>query len=264
MADKTRRRPPIPVVIVLVLLLAGGGYWAWTWWQGRQAPASTALTAQGSVESKQYQVAAAMAGRVTAVAVAEGDTVTEGQTLVQLDTAALTLQVAQASEGVNAANAALTKAKKDGNSSDIAAAEARVNQAQAGVDLANVQLGYATVAAPHGGRVVSVTTNVGQNASPGKTLLTVQDASDSYVRVYVPETRIGAVVVGQKASVTTDSSTSTFDGKVSFVSSTSEFTPNNIQTKDQRVKLVYEVRVKVGDTAGVLKDGMPVEVTFAS
>lgn len=89
------------------------------------------------------------------------------------------------------------------------------------------------------------------------------DPADSFVRVYVPETQIGRITAGQKASVTTDSSTSTFDGTVSFIASTSEFTPNNIETKDQRVKLVYEVRVRVADTSGTLKAGMPVAVTFA-
>lgn len=264
MAEKsTHRRPPVPVIVLLVLLLAGGGYWAWTSYQGMLKPVSTAITASGSVESKQYQVAGALAGRVTTVAVAEGDQVKAGQTLVTLDASALNLQLEQADQGVAAADAALTKAKSDDVDADIAAAEARLKQAQAGVELVKVQLGYATIVAPHDGLVVTVTTNVGQNAAPGRTLVTLMDPADSFVRVYVPETQIGRITAGQKASVTTDSSTSTFDGTVSFIASTSEFTPNNIETKDQRVKLVYEVRVRVADTSGTLKAGMPVAVTFA-
>jgi len=63
--------------------------------------------------------------------------------------------------------------------------------------------------------------------------------------------------------VVTDSSATTYPGTVSFIASESEFTPNNVQTKDQRVKLVYEVRVRVSDSSGTLKAGMPVDVTFA-
>ena len=94
---------------------------------------------------------------------------------------------------MKAAEAALTNAKDKGSDADIAAAKARVKQAKTNVDLAKVQLGYATVRAPHAGVVVTVTTNAGQNTSPGKTLLTLSDPNDLFVRVFVPETRIGAV-----------------------------------------------------------------------
>ena len=82
------------------------------------------------------------------------------------------------------------------------------------------------------------------------------------MRVFVPETRIGDVKVGQTATVTTDSSDGRYPGTVEFIASQAEFTPNNVETKDQRVKLVYEVRVRVTDTSGTLKAGMPVDVTF--
>ena len=70
-------------------------------------------------------------------------------------------------------------------------------------------------------------------------------------------------VHGQAATLVTDSSSATYSGTVSFIASRSEFTPNSVQTKDQRVKLVFEVRVRVTDTSGNLKAGMPVDVTFA-
>ena len=89
------------------------------------------------------------------------------------------------------------------------------------------------------------------------------DPTDLFVRVFVPETQIGKVKNGQAATLVTDSSTTTYKGTVSFIASQSEFTPNNVQTKDQRVKLVYEVRVRVSDSSGTLKAGMPVDVTFA-
>jgi HlyD family secretion protein len=262
MADHSRRRPPIPIVIIVVVLVAAGVA-GFLWWRSSRTSTDTTLTASGAVEAKEYQVAAAIAGRVVDVKAAEGDSIGKGQTLVVLDSSALKLQVEQAEQGVRAAEAALRNAKDDGSDADVAAAKARLNQAKATVRLAKVQLGYATVVAPHGGVVVTVTTNADQNASPGKTLLTLSDPDELFVRVFVPETQIGSVKVGQGVAVTTDSLSASFPGTVSFVASEAEFTPNNVETKDQRTKLVFEVRVRITDTSGGLKAGMPVDVDFS-
>ena len=264
MAGEKRKHPPIPVIVAVLALLIGGGAW-WWWSSTNPATASAQDQVSGSVEANEYQVAAALSGRITDVKVAEGDEVTKGQELILLDRSATKLVLDQANQGVTAAKAALTNAKDDDDSTkaDITAARARLKQAEAAVKLAKVQLGYTVVTAPRDGRVVSVTTNTGQNAGPGKTLLTMIDPTDLFVRVFVPETEIGNVRNGQAATLVTDSSTTTYQGTVSFIASQSEFTPNNVQTKDQRVKLVYEVRIRVSDTSGTLKAGMPVDVTFA-
>jgi HlyD family secretion protein len=259
MAEHRRRRPLIPVLILLALALAAGGYF---WWRSARATEPAGLSASGAVEAQQYQVAAVIAGRVSKVAVSEGDVVKQGETLVVLDQSALRLQVDQAEQGVKAARAALSNAKEDGTDADVTAARARLNQAKAAVDLAEIQLSYATVTAPHSGVVVTLTTNAGENAGPGRTLLTLSDPGDLFVRVFVPETQIGNVKVGQQATVTTDSPTEPYTGTVSFVASEAQFTPNNVETKDQRTKLVFEVRVRVSETSGALKAGMPVDVTF--
>lgn len=256
----TRKRPPIPVIVLVVLALAGGGAW---WWWSSTHPASADQSLSGVVETRQYQVAPVIAGRVAEVKVAEGDAVAAGQELVVLDPAALDLQVKQAGAGLDAAKATLQQAKDDEDSdAEIAAASARVTQAEAAVSLAEVQRGWATVTSPRAGTVVAVTTNAGQNAAPGKTLLTITDPADAFIRVFVPETRLGEVKIGQAARVSGGGQT--FDGTVSFVASEAEFTPNNVETAEQRDKLVYEVRVTLtGGTNGVLKPGMPADVTFS-
>jgi HlyD family secretion protein len=255
------KRPPAAVIVAVLLLVIGGA--AWFWWQQSRQPAVASTALPGTVETREYAVAPALAGRITGVTVAEGATVTKGQKLVTIDAAALKLQLSQARQGVKAAKAAVTNARDDGTKADVTAAKARLAQAEAAVKLAGVQLGYATVTAPRAGVVVSVVANVGQNAAPGKTLLTLTDPADSFVRVFVPETRIGAVTMGQKARITTDSSADGFDGTVTFIAGQAEFTPNNVETKDQRAKLVYEVRLRVGDTGGTLKPGMPVDVALS-
>ena len=259
MAEHRRRRPLILVLILLVLALSAGGYF---WRCSAHATESTGLSTSGTVEAQQFQVASVIAGRVNKVAVSEGDVVKQGQTLVVLDQSALKLQVDQAEQGVKAARAALRNAKEDGTKADVSAARARLNQAEAAVDLAKVQLGYATVTAPHSGVVVTLTANAGENAGPGRTLLTLTDPGDLFVRVFVSEMQIGNIKIGQQATVTTESVSEPWTGAVSFVASEAEFTPNNVETKDQRTKLVFEVRVRISDTSGALKAGMPVDVTF--
>lgn len=261
MPSEKRKRPPVPVIVAIVLLLIAGGTW-WWWWSSTQTGPAAAQQFSGSVEADQYQIAPTLAGRITAVTVAEGDRVSSGQILATLDGSAFSLQREQAQQGVTAAKAALTNARDNGTSADVTAAKAKVKQAEAAVKLADVELSYTKVAAPRAGVVTSVTANAGENAAPGKTMVTIIDPQSLFVRVFVPETQIGAVSVGQQARLTTDSTSQGFSGQVSFIASQSEFTPNTVQTKDQRVKLVYEVRVRVTDNSGVLKAGMPVDVTI--
>lgn len=260
MANEQRKRPPIAAVVIVLLLVAGGlGWW---WWSSQQTAQNGALAASGSVEQTEYQIAPAMAGRIETVTVGEGDLVKAGDVIATLDKRAMELQLSQARQGVKAAEAAVTQAKNDGTKAEVTAAKARLAQAKANVGLAEVQMTYTVVNTPHGGVVSAVSANAGQNASPGKTIATIADTGDLFVRVFVPETRIGDVKLGAAATVTTDSSDTTYPGVVEFIAAQAEFTPNNVETKEQRVKLVYEVRLRLTDSTGTLKAGMPVDVTF--
>ncbi len=84
MAGEKRKHPPIPVIVVVLALLIGGGVW---WWWSSTHPTTVSAQEQvsGSVEANEYQVAAALSGRITDVKVAEGEEVTKGQELILLD-----------------------------------------------------------------------------------------------------------------------------------------------------------------------------------
>ncbi len=256
----THKRPPVPVIALVVLLLLGGGFW-WWWTATQSGPVDTSLRASGTAESREYQVSPALTGRVTVVAVAEGDTVRAGDELVSLDKAALELQLTQAEQGVRAAKAAVTNAEddEDATKADVTAAKARVAQAEAAVALAKLQLGFTSVTAPRDGVVVSLTTSEGQNAAPGRAVATLVDPSDVFLRVFVPEPRIGEVKVGQSVTLTTGTAETT--GRVSFIAAEAEFTPSTVQTEEQRATLVFEVRIAVDDPEAV-RPGMTVDVVF--
>jgi HlyD family secretion protein len=110
--------------------------------------------------------------------------------------------------------------------------------------------------------LTSIAQNVGENALPGTTLAMLSQVQSLTVTIYIPETQIGKVKMGQSGDITTDSTTKTYTGKVTFVSSQAEFTPSSVETKDQRTKLVYQVKLNVTDADADLKPGMPADVVL--
>lgn len=252
----TRQRV-IPVVLVLILALAG----AWYWWSTRGATTSGAVTASGTVDADQVQVASVLGGRIVEASLAEGAHVKTGEMLYRIDDAALKLQVAQAQASVRAAKAAYDQAvDDDASDADIAAAKAQYESAQAAEKIARIQLSYALVSAPATGTVTAVASTVGELASPGRTLATITRDNDLFVRVFVSETSIGRISVDQDARLETDAG-DTEPATVTFIATEAQFTPSNVETRDQRAKLVYEVRLKPA-SAENLNPGMPVTVTF--
>ena len=102
----------------------------------------------------------------------------------------------------------------------------------------------------------------GETASPGLPILTIMDPEDRWVRIYVREDRIGEVNLGQSASISSDTYPDrTYQGEVVFIASEAEFTPRNVQTTEERVKLVYAVKIRItGDSSQDLKVGIPADV----
>jgi HlyD family secretion protein len=135
-----------------------------------------------------------------------------------------------------------------------------LDQADLQVKMLQVQVGYSIITAPIDAVALDVPATVGENASPGGTLAVLGDVKHLTVSVFIPESRIAEVKVGQAGTLSTDSSTKSFACKVTSIASQAEFTPASIETKDQRVKLVYEVKLDVTDSSGALKPGMPVDV----
>lgn len=144
----------------------------------------------------------------------------------------------------------------------IAAQRAVVAQAEAARAEAEAELANATIRAPFDGTVTVRHREPGETVSAGAPVLTVMDPGDRWVRIFVREDAVGRVSLGQPAEITTDSfGDRVYRGEVSHIADEAEFTPKNVQTTEERVKLVFEVRVRVlGDEALDLKPGLPADV----
>lgn len=147
----------------------------------------------------------------------------------------------------------------------IAAQRANVVQAEAALAQVEATLQQAEVRAPFGGTVTRRQREPGEVIPAGSPVLTVADPGDRWVRIYVREDAIGQVRPGQAAEISIDAYPGrTYRGEVSFIADEAEFTPRNVQTREERVKLVYRVKVRVvGDTAQDLKPGVPADVRLS-
>ena len=148
----------------------------------------------------------------------------------------------------------------------IAAQRAMVQSAQALLRQVGAQLANAVVVAPFAGVVTVRQRQPGEIVSPGAPVVTVANFDDRWVRIYIAENRLGAVSIGEAATITTDTYRDrSYAGTVSFIASEAEFTPRNVQTTEERVKLVYAVKVRItGDSTLALKPGMPADVVLGS
>ena len=250
-------------VMILVVVLAVAGYFAWTYFSGSGA-AANALGGSGTIETDQIAVTPQTSARILTAPSEEGIAVKKGDVLYTLDGSLLALQVDQAQAGVDAAKANLknVKGKSGHTKADVTAAEAQLDQAKIALKMAQTQVGYTKVLSPIDGVVSSIAAKAGENAAPGSTLAIVSDPSKLTVTIFVAETQIGQVKVGQTGTLTTDSSTKTYNGTVVFIATQAEFTPASVETKDQRTKLVYQVKLRITDADSSLKPGMPADVVL--
>jgi HlyD family secretion protein len=147
---------------------------------------------------------------------------------------------------------------------DIQAAEYRVKQAKAMFDTSEERLKDTRLFSPISGVVIRKNVELGETLAAGAPALTIGDLENPWVKVYVKEDRLGDIKLGQKADVKVDSfKNKTYEGTVTFISSEAEFTPKNVQTEEERVKLVFGVKLKVKNENGELKPGMPADVRIS-
>ena len=166
----------------------------------------------------------------------------------------------QAEAAVQVAEANLLAANAGPTGEDIAIAGAQVVEAEAGLAAVQVQLDKLTLTAPRAGLIRHKAVNPGELAAPGAALLELSDIETVDLTVYIPETQIGQVKVGQPARVLVDAYPGdVFEGRVTFIAAEAEFTPRNVQTQEERVNLVFGVKITLDNPGFRLKPGMPAD-----
>ncbi|MCK9420569.1 MAG: efflux RND transporter periplasmic adaptor subunit [Nitrospirae bacterium] len=238
------------------------------------------LMLSGNVEVTEVNMGFKIPGRVQGLYTDEGRAVTRGEKLATLDSAEFESMVTQSRASVQNAEALYEKARKDHERFTIlhrdgviasqqmdaakSAYDVAVSQLQlsrASLATADVKLNDSVIYAPLNGVVLRKNIEQGETVGTGTMVFTIGDLENPWVKVYVKEDRLGIVKLGQKAEVTVDSFPGKrYEGVVTYISSEAEFTPKNVQTREERVKLVFSVKVSVKNVNAELKPGMPADV----
>jgi HlyD family secretion protein len=167
-------------------------------------------------------------------------------------------QTERAKAAVALAEAARLEVKR--REQEVDARRAEIERARAQLAVIESQLGDTEIVSPIDGVVLVKSAEPGETVAAGATVVTLGDVDHPWLRGYVPETQLGQVRLGQQVRVTTDSFPGkTYSGHVSFIASEAEFTPKQIQTPEERVKLVYRIKVDLQNPQRELKLNMPAD-----
>ncbi len=154
----------------------------------------------------------------------------------------------------------LTRMERGPRKEKLDQARANVKAAIEAVALVQVRLGYTTLTSPLSGMVLTDPVEPGEYVNPGTPVITVADLEHVWFRAYIAESDLGRIKLGQKVDITTDSwPDRTFTGTITYISDEAEFTPRMVQTRKERVKLVYRIKVTVDNPDLALKPGMPAD-----
>jgi HlyD family secretion protein len=173
------------------------------------------------------------------------------------DTSRARLQAAR--ERVRAAEEAKLRLDRGPRPQEIAAARARLASTEAQIATFEQSIRDATVVSPVAGLVTQKLADAGEILAPRTPIVNVVDLDHAWANIYIDEPLVPRLRLGQAATVFTDAGGAGLKGTVTFISPKAEFTPRNVQTAEERSKLVYRIKVSVDNSQGVLKQGMPVE-----
>jgi HlyD family secretion protein len=183
------------------------------------------------------------------------------QTLIaaqEVDRARQAYEVAQAQE--KSARQKLALLEAGSRPDQIEAARGQLGQARNALDLARTRLKEMALFSPIDGVVLRKNLEIGEMANPGVPILTLMKPSDIWLRAYVPEEEIGRIKLGDQALVAVDAYPARrFPGRITEIASEAEFTPRNVQTKKERVNLVFRIKIGLDNPEGILKPGMPAD-----
>lgn len=253
-----KARPVIAAVVILSIL----GFWL----VPKLFKGDKGITASGTVEVREVDVASRISSRVASLNVEEGASVAKGQLLAVLDDSIVSAQRDAAAAMYKNSADIYNRSKNMFETSSISQQQfdlSRTNYISASSQLkqAEVMTEEALLKAPWDGVILKKYVEVGELVSPNSPLFTLGDLGIAKVTIYVPLKEMEVINYGDEVKVSIDAlDKKVFTGKVTFISSQAEFTPKNVQTKDERIKEVFQVEVTVPNPEHILKPGIPADV----
>lgn len=169
-----------------------------------------------------------------------------------------------AAQQVKALEARLQLLQAGARSEEKAAARARLAAAEAQVKVLEQVLADSVIVSPIAGTVIEKLAEPGEFLPAGTPVVVVADLTHPWLEVYLDEPHLAHLRLGQTVKVKVDGRTDTFEGAVSFIAPQPEFTPKNVQTPDERAKLVFKVKVALENPNGIFKPGMPADAFFSA
>ncbi|MGA2141889.1 MAG: efflux RND transporter periplasmic adaptor subunit [Brevinematales bacterium] len=255
----------IPIAGVIIVLLAATLYF-----EVFRNISNNVRTFEGSgtIEATEIEISSTISGRIAELPVDEGVEVKRNQLLVKLvhdELAAERNSAAASFENADINLKRVSSLYSSGSASkkefDDAQAFYRVSKAALEQITANIE--NAVILAPIDGTVLVKNLEIGETAFPGSAILTMADLRHLYIKIYVDEKKLGLVKLGMKAAVHVDSYPGRdFRGVVSTISEEAEFTPKTIETRDERVKLMFAVKINLDNPDEALKPGMPADAVI--
>jgi HlyD family secretion protein len=266
-----------PIIIIILLAAAGAGVFVFA--RVKKVIDEKSIKVSGNIEGDEIRLSFRVQGKISQLLVDEGSVVRAGDIVARLDIDELT-KIRDQSKGQLEATqhqyildkldydraenllkeGSIPTQKRDAAKTQMDADKANIEALQAALDLANTRLGFADLASPINSYILVKSSLAGEVVQIGSPVFTVVDLNNLWVTAYINERDLGRVKLNQKAEVKTDTFPGkAYEGKVSFVSSQAEFTPKFIQTTEERVKLVYRIKVRVDNSSLELKPGMPAD-----
>jgi len=251
-------------IVIVAAVLIGAGY-GWFFFQRYM---NSGLWASGTIEVTEVVVSSKVMGRITKLNVDEGSEVKAGDVMALIETQDYQAGLDNATAKQKLALSDFKRAKELFDSRTISPLDfdnARTNleAATAALKLAQYQLDYTTINAPITGTILAKAIEMGELAVPGSPIVTMANLDEVKLMLYVGETEVGKIKLGEEVKVTVDSLPGkVFIGKVSYISDKEEFTPKPIQTQEERTTYVYRIKIIIPNLGHDLKPGMPADGTF--
>jgi HlyD family secretion protein len=266
----------LAIVIIGIVISAGALTY---YFMVKGTSSGNIIKVSGNIEATEVRLSFQVAGKIKELFVDEGDYINTDQAVALLDSDELTKIREQAQANLEQARSdyilrereyarynsllkedAVSIQDRDVAQNNFESAKAKLNASQKTLELATIRLNYANLKSPTEGFVIVKSAEAGEVVQTGSTVFIVADLNDIWLTAYISETDLGRVRLNQNVDVKTDSyPNKVYAGRISFISEEAEFTPKFIQTTEERVKLVYRIKIKVKNPNFELKPGMPAD-----